>query len=233
MAEADIRYRCDAGFRRTPALCTRAAASGVGLGGKPECAQINAPAYAGPVTISASVSPATLSDARELAALAALTFPLACPPAVTAAESAAFVADHLSEKAFERYLADDSSKILLSRQGGELVGYALLVLRSASDPEVARAVRRLPGPAAELSKCYVHPAAHGTGTAAALMQAAMDTAATAGSRALWLGVNDLNLRAQSFYRKSGFIEAGRRSFTVGPHVFRDFILALPLPHSAE
>ncbi len=178
--------------------------------------------------MTVSATPAAPSDARDLAALAALTFPLACPPQVTAADSAAFVAEHLSEDAFARYLADDSKQILAARQDGNLIGYALLVFSPPSDPEVAEALEQLPAPAAELSKCYVHPAAHGTGAATALMQAAMDTAATAGCQTLWLGVNDLNLRAQAFYRKSGFSEIGRRNFTVGGHVFRDFILALRL-----
>ncbi|WAP51275.1 GNAT family N-acetyltransferase [Arthrobacter sp. ATA002] len=181
--------------------------------------------------MSLSVTAATSADAPELAALAALTFPLACPPEVTAADSAEFIAAHLSEDAFAQYLADDSKRVLVARRGGNLIGYALLVFSPPSDPEVAEALRHLPGPAAELSKCYVHPAAHGTGAAAALMQAAVDAVVLSGCRTLWLGVNDLNLRAQSFYRKSGFVEAGRRSFTVGGQVFRDFILSLPLsPH---
>ena len=178
--------------------------------------------------MSVSVTCATPSEARELAALAALTFPLACPPKVTAADSAAFVAEHLSEDAFARYLADGSKKVLAAVQDGNLMGYALLVFSAPSDPEVAEALGHLPAPAAELSKCYVHPAVHGTGVAAALMQAAIGTALASGYRTLWLGVNDLNLRAQAFYRKSGFNEIGRRNFTVGGHVFRDFILALPL-----
>ena len=184
-------------------------------------------------SVTTSVSSATEANTHELAALAALTFPLACPPAVTAQDSAAFVAEHLSEEAFGRYLADDIKRVLVARQDGNLVGYALLVFSPLTDPEVVAALQHLPGPAAELSKCYVHPAAHGTGTAAALMQAAMDTAVAAGRRTVWLGVNDQNLRAQAFYRKFGFAEAGRRSFSVGPHVFRDFILARRLPSADD
>lgn len=182
--------------------------------------------------MTVSVSPAQPADAAELAALAALTFPLACPPEVTAEDSAAFVSAHLSEQSFTDYLTDNSKRVLVVRDRGHLRGYALLVLRPPADPEVAAALRNFPEPAAELSKCYVHPASHGTGLAAALMHAAMDAAAAAGYRSLWLGVNDLNVRAQAFYRKSGFTEAGRRSFAVGPHVFRDFILAVPLSTAA-
>ena len=161
--------------------------------------------------------------------LAALTFPLACPPAVSPEDSAAFVAANLSADRFRDYLADTSKRVLVVRERGHIRGYALLVLAPPTDPEVAEALKHSPSPAAELSKCYVHPAAHGSGLAAALMQASKDEAATEGYRALWLGVNDLNVRAQAFYRKSGFVEAGRRSFDVGPHTFRDFILTTPLP----
>lgn len=178
--------------------------------------------------MTVSVSPAHPDDAAELAALAALTFPLACPPAVSREDSAAFVAAHLSEECFRDYLADTSKRILVVRDGGHIRGYALLVFRPPADPEVGEALQHVPSPAAELSKCYVHPAAHGSGLAAALMQAARDAAAAEGYRSLWLGVNDLNVRAQAFYRKSGFTEVGRRSFAVGPHTFRDFILAAPL-----
>ena len=182
--------------------------------------------------MTVSVSRAEPADAAELSALAALTFPLACPPAVTAQDSAAFVAEHLSEASFQRYLADGSMRVLAARDRGHIIGYALLVLTPPADPEVSAALQKVPGPVAELSKCYVHPSSHGSGTAALLMDAAVAVAAGEGYRSLWLGVNDLNERAQAFYRKSGFVEAGRRSFTVGQHVFRDFILSRPLHRPA-
>ena len=178
--------------------------------------------------VTVSVSAAHPGDAAELAALAALTFPLACPPAVSREDSAAFIAANLSEDCFRDYLADTSKRVLVVRERGHIRGYALLVFLPPADPEVRAALQAVPGPAAELSKCYVHPAAHGSGLAAALMQAARETAAAEGYRSLWLGVNDLNVRAQAFYRKNGFTEAGRRSFAVGPHIFRDFILTAPL-----
>jgi ribosomal protein S18 acetylase RimI-like enzyme len=178
--------------------------------------------------VTVSVSAAHPGDAAELAALAALTFPLACPPAVSQEDSASFVAANLSDECFRDYLADQSKRVLVVRERGHIRGYALLVLAPPADPEVTEALQHVPGPAAELSKCYVHPAAHGSGLAAALMQAAREAAAAHGYRSLWLGVNDLNVRAQAFYRKSGFTEVGRRSFDVGPHTFRDFILAVPL-----
>ena len=44
-----------------------------------------------------TVDPAAPTDLTELAALAAQTFPLACPPSVTPENIAAFIAQNLSE----------------------------------------------------------------------------------------------------------------------------------------
>lgn len=174
------------------------------------------------------ISSATAADIPALAALAALTFPLACPPEVSGAESSAFVAAHLSETAFRDYLADPSCRVICAFTADQLVGYALLRFDPPSDPEVAAALERAAAAdAVELSKCYVHPDHHGRGAAGSLMAAAIQVAADR-DRPLWLGVNDRNLRARAFYAKNGFREVGRRSFTVGSHVFRDFLLARPV-----
>ena len=181
-------------------------------------------AYAGGV--QASISHAIPEDVPELAELAALTFPLACPPEVTPEDSAAFVAENLSAENFSRYLADERALVLTAREGGALRGYCLLLLVAPSDPEVLEALDqgRALRPSAELSKFYLHPEAHGTGLAGRLVEAAAGAAASVGARSMWLGVNNRNVRAQSFYRKSGFQTSGRRSFRVGSHTFRDLIM---------
>lgn len=51
-------------------------------------------------------------------------------------------------------------------------------------------------PAIELSKIYVLPDQHGAGAAVALMSAALQKADELGFRAVWLGVNQQNQRAQ-------------------------------------
>ena len=174
----------------------------------------------------ASISHATPEDVPALVELAALTFPLACPPEVTPEDRAAFVAENLSAAEFTRFLADEKRLVLAARQDGRMTGYCLLVLERPSDPEVAEALEqgRALRPAAELNKFYVHPDAHGQGVAGQLMEAAAGAAASVGARSLWLGVNNANIRAQSFYRKAGFQASGRRSFRVGTHTFRDLIM---------
>ena len=172
---------------------------------------------------------ATADDAGRLAALAAITFPLACPPGSAPEDIAAHLADTLSEANFRRYLADPDATVLVIDAGGELRGYSLLVARPARDPDVAAVLTDLP--CTELSKCYVHPEHHGLGAAAELMHASIGAAADAGARGLWLGVNSQNARAIRFYEKSGFRKVGTKSFTLGKTVEHDFVMERPLPQS--
>jgi ribosomal protein S18 acetylase RimI-like enzyme len=172
---------------------------------------------------------ATADDAGALAELAAVTFPLACPPSSSPADIAAHLAATLSEENFRSYLADPGITVLVIDSDGDLRGYSLLVDRSAGDPDVAAALTALP--ATELSKCYVHPDHHGLGAAAELMHASLGVAAAAGARGMWLGVNSQNARAIRFYEKSGFRKVGTKSFRLGATVEHDFVMEQALPHS--
>lgn len=165
---------------------------------------------------------ATADDAGRLAALAAVTFPLACPPESRPEDIAAHLANTLSEANFRAYLADPAVTVLVIDTDGELRGYSLLVARPARDPEVAAVLAELP--CIELSKCYVHPDHHGLGAAAELMHASIAAAVAAGARGLWLGVNSQNARAIRFYEKSGFRKVGTKSFQLGDTLEHDFVM---------
>lgn len=167
------------------------------------------------------VRPATPADLDALAELAALTFPLACPPHVTAESAQAFIAAHLTRDHFARSLDDPSRDVLVAAQDGVVVGYAMLVAGEPADADVAAAVRSRP--TVELSKCYVHPDHHGAGVAASLMAAALDAARARGAASVWLGVNQLNERAQRFYRKQGYEQVGVKRFLVGDRWEDDFV----------
>ncbi|MHA7223623.1 GNAT family N-acetyltransferase [Arthrobacter sp. RHLT1-20] len=168
---------------------------------------------------------ATADDAGRLAELAAITFPLACPPESRPEDIAAHVAATLSGANFRVYLADPDVTVLVIDAGGVLGGYSLLVARPTQDPDVAAVLTGLP--CTELSKCYVHPDHHGLGAAAELMRASIVAAAAAGAGRLWLGVNDQNARAIRFYEKSGFRKVGTKSFTLGTTVEHDFVMERP------
>lgn len=169
---------------------------------------------------------ATADDAGQLAELAAATFPLACPPGSSSADIAAHLAATLGEANFRAYLADPDVTVLVIDALGGLRGYSLLVARPTQDPDVAAVLTELP--CTELSKCYVHPDHHGLGAAAELMHASIASAAAAGARGLWLGVNDQNARAIRFYEKSGFRKIGTKSFKLGNSLEHDFVMERPV-----
>jgi ribosomal protein S18 acetylase RimI-like enzyme len=169
---------------------------------------------------------ATTDDAGALAELAAVTFPLACPPGSRPEDIAAHLAVTLSEAKFHDYLADPAVTVLVIDADGGLRGYSLLLGRPTEDPDVAAALGGNPG--MELSKCYVHPDHHGLGAAAELMQASIDSAVEAGAGILWLGVNSQNARAIRFYEKSGFRRVGTKTFRLGTTVEHDFVMARSL-----
>ncbi|MFI5498753.1 GNAT family N-acetyltransferase [Nocardia asteroides] len=170
---------------------------------------------------SVVVDRAGLWDAEELSDVAAATFPLACPPEASQGDIEIFLEQMLSGERFGEYLSDPRRTVLKAVEGDEIVGYAMLVAGTPSDPEVAALLSQ--GPVVELSKLYVLPGHHGSGVAAALMAAAVATAREAGAVALWLGVNQANERAQKFYGKHGFARVGTKTLTVGNQVHDDYV----------
>ncbi len=171
------------------------------------------------------VRPATGRNLIELAEVAAATFPLACPPSAATADIDDFIAATLSPQRFAEYLAEPDRVILTAVDVDRIIGYTMLVHGTGTDPDVASCIDVQP--AVELSKMYVLPHCHGGGAAAALMQTGIDWAARRGARAVWLGVNQGNHRAQRFYRKHGFGTVGVRTFRLGTAVENDFVMVRP------
>jgi ribosomal protein S18 acetylase RimI-like enzyme len=182
------------------------------------------------------VRPASATDLPELARVAALTFPLACPPAADPADVAAFIAENLSPQRFADHLADPDREVLIARETAtdareiaadhRILGYAMLVRGEPHDAGVARAVPLRP--AMEVSKIYVLPERHGSGAAAALMSEALRLARDTGHRCVWLGVNQQNSRAQRFYAKHGFSVTGTKTFRLGAALEDDYVMVCPL-----
>ncbi|BDY31368.1 GNAT family N-acetyltransferase [Mycolicibacterium mageritense] len=163
------------------------------------------------------------ADLPELAAVAAATFPLACPPSAAPDNVAAFIAENLSEQRFGEYLTDPRRLVLVARDAAtRIAGYAMLIHGVPDIDDVRRAVTVRP--AIELSKIYVLPDQHGAGAAAALMSAALQKADELGFRAVWLGVNQKNQRAQRFYRKHGFVVNGTKTFQLGAGIEHDYVM---------
>ncbi|HEY5223952.1 MAG TPA: N-acetyltransferase [Microbacteriaceae bacterium] len=173
-----------------------------------------------PATVRAAVS----ADAAPLAEVAAVTFPLACPPHSTPEAQASFIADVLSEARFAEYVADHNRAVLVAEDEADrtMIGYTMLVFGEPHDPDVLASLRI--HPTVELSKCYVLPGHHGAGVAGALMTASLTAARARGAAGIWLGVNEENARANRFYNKHGFQQVGTKHFRVGDSVEDDFVL---------
>jgi ribosomal protein S18 acetylase RimI-like enzyme len=171
--------------------------------------------------MATTVRRAEQADAPLLHRLAAATFALACPPGTTREAIADFIHSTLSEASFARYLADPARVLLISEVDGDPAGYTMLVFGEPSDDDVAAAVSV--HPAAELSKVYVLEGHHGAGVGAALMAASLATARDRGVAGVWLGVNQLNARANRFYEKNGFAIVGEKKFLVGGKAEDDFV----------
>lgn len=172
------------------------------------------------------VNRACHTDLTELAAVAATTFPLACPPSVPPEQVAAFIATNLTEDHLAGYLADPDRAVFVAR-ADQILGYAMMIRGVPGDADVQRAVPLRP--AIELSKMYVLPEAHGTGAADVLMTTAIGHAADCGARCMWLGVNQENQRAQRFYAKHGYTVAGTKTFRLGNRIEHDYVLVRALP----
>jgi diamine N-acetyltransferase len=173
-----------------------------------------------------TVRGATPDDAALLAAVAAETFPLACPPHTLPESIAAFIAANLSVGSFTAYLSDPDRAIFVAEVGGEPAGYTMVVFGEPHDPDVATAVTVRP--TAELSKVYVREGFHGAGLAARLVAASVEAARIRGSLSVWLGVNQQNARANRFYEKQGFALVGTKRFLVGDRFEEDFVRELAL-----
>jgi GNAT superfamily N-acetyltransferase len=168
-----------------------------------------------------SVRVATLADAHLLSLVATTTFPLACPPSTTAEDIAKFCETELSPEAFTRYLKTDFYRLWLAYVDGEAQGYVMAVAGDPENPEIAQVVAMRP--TVEVSKIYVHETHHGGPAAHALLDAVVEWARVSGAASLWLGVNQLNERANRFYLRNGFAQVGARSFLVGTRWEADFV----------
>jgi len=158
--------------------------------------------------------------------LAIETFPLACPPGTTRENIDLFCATKLSPEAFEAYFADPRVSIWCAAEEDELVGYVMSVSGEPEDPVIASAVVRRP--TVEISKIYVRQSAHGSGTAQQLMDVAVEDAKAEAAQSVWLGVNQQNTRANSFYERRGFLVVGERRFQVGDSLEEDFVREIVL-----
>jgi diamine N-acetyltransferase len=168
-----------------------------------------------------TIQRATLADVDAVAEVAEATFALACPPETTEANIRLFIDQNLSPQVFGEYLQSPHHRIWLATTPEGVVGYALAIHEDPAPHTIGDAV--LSSPTIELSKIYVVEGEHGSGVAADLLQVVVEDSAATGAKSVWLGVNNLNVRANRFYEKHGFVLRGTRQFQVGDKFEDDYV----------
>ncbi|OAV77303.1 GNAT family N-acetyltransferase [Dietzia sp. 111N12-1] len=177
--------------------------------------------------MTARLSDASVADIGAVSALAARTFPLACPPELGPVEIRAFIAEHLGPEAFRAHLVTPGHEVLVARgDDGEMVGYILLIAGTEMDPGCAGQV--IHRPTTGVSKFYVDPDHHGGGIASDMLDEVCRRCRAAGTRSIWLATNVANARARRFYVKRGFEPRGNRTFDVGGVANTDVVYELAL-----
>lgn len=116
---------------------------------------------------------------------------------LVALEAKAFASDRVSRRRFMAHAQSASAALLVARQDGVLVGYALVLTRRDS-------------PAARLYSIAVDPRATGRGVGARLLAAAEAEAGRLGARYLRLEVRTDNATAIRLYEGNGYQTIGRR-----------------------
>jgi GNAT superfamily N-acetyltransferase len=165
---------------------------------------------------SISISVATVSDARELAALRS---------AVARGLTERFGEGHWSACPSKAEVLRQvrASHVLVARQSDEIVGTVRLVralpgiVDSRSFTPVANALYVLG--LAVAAKC------RGRGVGRQLMDAAKDTTRAWDAQALWLDAYDHEAGAGSFYEKCGFRSVGRTEYLEMPLIYFEWLAA--------
>ncbi|MEP9316178.1 GNAT family N-acetyltransferase [Pseudomonas sp. LABIM340] len=117
-------------------------------------------------------------------------------PALVALEEGTFHQDRLSARSFRQLIAAPSAELIVAEEGGELLGYALLLFRRGT--KVAR-----------LYSLATSQQARGRGLGSGLLEQAERGAARHGCNALRLEVRVDNSVAIGLYERRGYRRFGR------------------------
>lgn len=157
---------------------------------------------------------ASLSDAQAISIVAARTFALACPAGTPDIELQKYIDENLTPSSFRSALSDGNFDIRVLDELGTVFGFSVVTLAPvALNLPLADGVP-------ELTRCYVLPTYHGTGSAQRLLSASLAELHTR----VRLTVNDQNTRAIRFYSRNGFSTVGETSFKCGDVIHRDLVM---------
>lgn len=161
-------------------------------------------------------------DAHALSLVGGASFLEAFAGILEAPDILAHVAKNNSPEAFAKYLAMPTTRCVLAeaQPGDAPVGY---IVCCEPDLPVELTPRDY-----ELRRIYLLHRFQGLGIGRALMDAAIEHAASLGRTRLLLGVYGRNHDAIRFYEACGFRQIGERYFTVGSTTHHDAVMARTL-----
>lgn len=165
-----------------------------------------------------TIRQASLEDAKLISVLASATFYEAYFEQDESANLASYIQDAFDLEVVRSEITDAKSTFFVLLLNGMAVGYARLIAGSTLD------CIRSTSSVIELKRIYLIERMWGTGLGKLLLEHCLNYAADRGFDALWLGVWDENVRAQSFYQKFGFREVGTIAFPYGDVVGTNLVL---------
>lgn len=170
---------------------------------------------------------ASVGDVSALAAFGARTFAETFGDSNAPEDMAAYLAAAYGERQQHAEVTNPDIATLIVEADAMLAGFAQ-VCRGGQVPACVTALSPV-----ELWRFYVDRRWHGLGVAQELMAAVRRAACELGGRWLWLSVWERNPRAIAFYTKSGFVDAGTKSFYVGSDCQTDRVLIAPVAEDAH
>jgi ribosomal protein S18 acetylase RimI-like enzyme len=159
---------------------------------------------------------ATASDASVIADFCEKTFRDTYQDFNSAENISVYCAKHFGPDKQLTEILDPSRYLGLAFLENQIAGYFHLYA-GAVDASVKGAYP------VEILRFYVDRRWHGTGLAQKLIDQAVETSKNLRFKTIWLGVWDKNLRAISFYKKTGFTEVGSHIFDLGNDPQNDLI----------
>ena len=160
-------------------------------------------------------------DIKKLQTIAKQTFTETFGSQNTAEDLAKFLNEEYDFNKLKSEVADPESFYYFCYFNDELAGYLKLNISSAqTESDYPEAL--------EIQRIYVLQKYQGQKIGLSMMQHAIAVAKKIKKSQVWLGVWEKNLKAQAFYRKSGFEKVGSHDFILGDDIQTDYILVKEL-----
>ena len=163
----------------------------------------------------------SVADNTLLAELGARTFYDAFAADNTPENMAAYLAASFSPEKQAAELDDPLSRFLIAEIDGMAVGFAKL--KEGQPAAIDLGLHPI-----EIVRIYASKEWIGHGVGTALMKSCLKEAEKRGCDTAWLSVWEYNTRAQIFYRKWGFVEAGTQIFQLGDDPQNDLLMKRPV-----